>query len=103
MAKLKLQPEPTFKAKVGIPVPGGAPVSVEFTFIWRNREDLQKFIAAGAEQPDTETILQMCSGWESTDPFTRESIDILVANYIPAPQAIFDTYIDEHTKARTKN
>ena len=54
---------------------------------------------------DTDLIMEMCTGWELTDPFNRESVDLLVRNYIQAGNAIFETYLDEHTssKAREKN
>jgi hypothetical protein len=52
---------------------------------------------------DPELIEEMCSGWDLSDPFNRESIDLLVLNYIGATGAIFDKYIDEHTKAKAKN
>lgn len=103
MGKLKLQPDPTFKAKVPIPVPGAPSVDVEFTFKYRNRDELKAFMAASDERAEAETVLEMCTGWELTDAFTRESIDTLLLNYITASRAIFETYIDEHLKARAKN
>jgi hypothetical protein len=103
MAKFKLQPDPTFKAKVAIQVAGGKPVEVEFTFRHRSREDLEKFIQASTERPDPQTILEMASGWELSDAFTQENLELLSQNYIGASRAIFDKYIEEHTKARLGN
>lgn len=103
MAKLKLQPEPTFRAKVGIAVPGGAPVDVEFTFKYRNRDEVQAFIDASKERDNVATILEMCTGWELTDPFNAETVAQLALNYIAAPEAIFVAYLDELTRAARKN
>lgn len=104
MAKLKLQPDPTFKAKVEMPVPGAAPVDLEFTFKYRTKSELQAFIKASVErEDDAQTILEMATGWELTDPFSRESIDMLVSNYITAPRVIFDKYVEEHMKVARKN
>jgi hypothetical protein len=103
MAKLKLQPDPTFRAKVGIAVPGAAAVEVEFTFKYRNRDEVQAFIDASKERDNVATILEMCTGWELTDPFTAENIATLVLNYIAAPEAIFIQYLDELTRAARKN
>lgn len=107
MARLKLQPDPTFKAKVGIAVPGAADVPVEFTFKYRDREEMKVFLARlndpEVKVSDAELIEDMCTGWELTDPFTRESLEKLVLNYIQSTSAIFDKYLDEHTKARAKN
>lgn len=103
MAKLKLQPEPTFKAKVAIPVAGADGVDVEFTFRHRTREELQKFISASGDREDVDTILEMASGWELSDAFTKDNLGLLVQNYIAAPRAVFDKYVDELVKARAKN
>ncbi|MGH8430341.1 MAG: phage tail assembly chaperone [Solimonas sp.] len=104
MAKLKLNPDPTFKAKVRISVAGAdEPVEVEFTFKHRTKDELQKFIEASASREDADNVLEMASGWELADAFTREAVDVLAQNYITAPRAIFDRYIDELVKAREKN
>lgn len=103
MAKLQLQPNPTFRAKVGIPVAGGEPVEVEFTFKHRTRDALQQFIDDGEKIEAEDRILAMVEGWELADPFTRENVRTLVQNYIAAPMAIFETYLDELVKARRKN
>jgi hypothetical protein len=107
MAKFKLQPAPTFTAPVDIPVPGDGFSKVVFTFKYRDRQQMKTFLdrIAKPDEPitDAEMIEDMCSGWELTDPFTRESIDLLVLNYIGATSAIFDKYLEEHTKARAKN
>lgn len=107
MAKFKLQPEPTFKAPVEIPVPGDGLVKVNFTFKYRDRDAMKAFLAKvsdpESQMTDEELIEEMCAGWELTDPFERASIELLVKNYIRATSAIFDKYLDEHTKAREKN
>lgn len=103
MAKLKLQPEPTFKARVAISQAGGNDVFVEFTFKHRTKDELDAFVEASRGRDDQVTIMEACTGWELTDPWTRESIDLLVANYISSGAAIFHTYIDELTKVRIKN
>lgn len=103
MAKLKLQPDPTFKAKVAIPVAGSSTVDVEFTFRHRARDELQTFIESSAEREDADTIMEMASAWELSDAFTRENVDLLVQNYIASGRAVFEKYVDELVKARAKN
>ena len=103
MAKLKLQPDPTFKAKVAIPVAGSAPVEVEFTFRHRTKEELQKFIEDSGKRDDPDTIMELAAGWELSDQFTRENVDLLVQNYIASARAVFDKYLDELVKARLGN
>jgi len=104
MAKFKLQPNPTFKAKVAIPAAGSSEaVEVEFTFKHRARADLEAFIQASTTRPDPATILEMATGWELSDEFSHENLELLSQNYIGASRAIFDRYIEEHTKARLGN
>lgn len=103
MGKLSLQPNPTFHAEVVISPAGGPDVKIDFTFKHRTRAELDAFVAASANRPDADSILEMCTAWELTDPFTRESLELLTQNYISASRAIFDTYVDELTKGRRKN
>jgi hypothetical protein len=103
MAKLKLNPDPTFKSQVGIPVAGGDAVEVEFTFKHRTRDEMDAFLKAATELRDAGLIMEMASGWELADAFTAVNVNKLAQNYITAPQAIFQTYLDELVKARVKN
>lgn len=104
MAKLKLQPDPTFKAKVEIAVPGAAPASVVFTFKHRTRQEMERFLPTVTEmQDDAQLIMALCTGWELADDFTEENVRALVDAYIAAPGAIFEAYIKELTGNRTKN
>lgn len=107
MAKFKLQPAPTFTAPVEIPVPGDGLSKVVFTFKYRDRDAMKAFLAKvsapESTMTDEELIEEMCVGWELADPFERASVELLVRNYIQAAGAIFDKYLDEHTKARAKN
>lgn len=103
MAKLKLNPDPTFKAKVAIQAAGGGVDPVEFTFKHRTRDQMDEFMKAALELRDAELIMAVASGWELEDAFTAENLNQLAQNYITSPQAIFQTYIDEMVKAREKN
>jgi hypothetical protein len=104
MAKLKLQPDPTFKATVLIPAAGMPDVSLEFTFKHRTRDQLRKFVEESAERgDDAETILEMATGWELADAFNKENVTLLVQNYTTAGRCVFDKYLDELARARVKN
>lgn len=103
MAKLTLNPAPTFKAKVGIPVAGGEPVDVEFVFKHRTKDELDAFIESRKGKSDKETLLEMASGWELDDPFSAESVERLLQNYAGAGLAIYKAYIAELYGARIKN
>lgn len=103
MAKLKLQPEPVFKATVQIPAAGSADLGLEFTFKHRTRDQLKQFIEESAERDDADTILEMASGWELADAFTRENVTLLVQNYVSAARAVWEKYLDELARGRAKN
>lgn len=103
MAKLKLVANPTFKAKVGIPVAGGDPVDVEMTFKHRTKADLEEFIKTRAGKDDIDSFMEMVTGWELDDPFSKENAETLLQNYAGAGLATFKTYIDQLVQARIKN
>jgi hypothetical protein len=103
MAKLKLNPDPTFKAKVAIQAPGSGVDPVEFTFKHRTRDEMDAFLKVSPELKDAALIMEMATGWELVDAFTPENINKLVQNYITAPQTIFEAYLEEMVKARRKN
>lgn len=106
MAKIKLQPDPTFKAKADIAVPGGVPVGVTFTFKYRTRQEMERFLKSANENEfddDVKLIMAMVTGWELADDFTEENVRTLVDSYISAPVSIFEAYCRELTGVRSKN
>lgn len=101
--KLALTASPSFRSKVGIPVPGAKAVEVEFTFKGRTREQFKEFVDALAGMEDAEAIMGLASGWELDDPFTRENVALLVDNYLGAARVIIEKYFAELTQARLGN
>lgn len=102
MAKLTLKPDPTFKAKVGIPVPGSdEPAEVEFVFKHRTRDELDKWMSETGE--DLQKVLEMASGWDLPDKFTDANVQKLLQNYFGAASAIVTGYLSELLKAKTGN
>ena len=106
MAKLKLQPDPTFKAKVPVGVPGAPDVEVEFVFKYRNRDEFLAFLEPLQKDDaafDAGLVMAMCQGWDLLDAFSAENVALLCLNYVSAPRAVFEAYGRELTKARAKN
>lgn len=103
MAKLVLSAEPTFKAPVAIPVPGGAPVSVEFTFRWRTREELVAWSEDMTKRTEGELVHSMCTGWELDDEFTVANVQLLCDKYQQASGALVQAYAEQLRGARAKN
>lgn len=103
MAKLSLQQNPTFRARVDIPVPGSKPVPVEFTFRNRTREQLAQWLE-GLDGKDTHVaVMEIASGWDLEDSFDESNVALLLSNYIGAWGAVYDKYMGELVKAREKN
>jgi hypothetical protein len=103
MAKLKLAAHPTFDAKVGIPVAGGAPVEVLLTFRHRTKDKLNEWIKGREGQEDLDTFMDMVAGWELDEPFERANVEILLQNHIGAALAAYLVYLDELTKHKQGN
>lgn len=104
MAKLKLQPDPSFKAKVAISVPGAEPANVVFTFKHRTRQEMDRFLKSVSDMADdVEMVMALATGWELADDFTEENVRTLVDSYISAPAAIFEAYLAQLTGNRAKN
>jgi hypothetical protein len=101
--KLILTPSPTFKAKVSIPVPGSAPVDVEFTFKGRTRTAFKDFVDSLKDREDVDVLMDICSGWELEDAFNRENIEALNESYLGASRAVIEKYFAEITNARLGN
>ena len=104
MATFSLVPEPTFKAKVDIPVPGKKAQKLEFTFKWRGLDEFRAFMDnLGNYDDDTAVVLEMVTGWELSDAYTPENVEKLVKNYIGSAGAILNTYLRENAAARVGN
>lgn len=101
----KLKANPTFKTKVGIPIPGGEPESVEFEFRHRTLDGITKFReeCAAGKKSNREVFDAIVVGWGLTDEFNGDNIDMLLQNYPGAANAIAGVYLEELFKARRGN
>lgn len=105
MSKVKfvLDPAPTFKATVNIPVHGGTTAPVVFEFKHRDREALEQFTKSVGERPVEDTVMDVAVGWDLEDSFDADSIKKLCKNYMGAPSAIADAYYGEIYQRRLGN
>lgn len=107
MAKLKLTADPTFTAKVGIPIAGGEPATVLFTFKHRTQDELKEFVKElqSGKKPtsDVDMLMSIACGWDLEDEFNRENVALMTQMYHAAAQAISEKYAEELTQARLKN
>lgn len=103
---LKLIPNPTFKAKVDIPTPGGEAASVAFEFKHRSKEELDAFLAAEHWKTagEVQTVMEFVVGWDGVDtPFSAEALDTMFKHYQKAAGAITTKYLAELGPARLGN
>ena len=101
--KFSLTANPTFKALVDVPVPGGKSAAVEFTFKSRTRDEFRLFIDGLGDRLDVDVIMDMASGWDLEDPFDQANVELLTQNYLGAARAVIEKYLSELTAARVGN
>lgn len=105
MSKVKfvLDPAPTFKATVDIPVHGGEPAPVGFVFKHRTRDELDEFFKSISQLSVEESVLECVVGWDLDDEFNAENVARLCQNYLGAPGAISQAYATELFQRRLGN
>lgn len=103
MAKLKLTANPTFKAKVPVPIAGDAAVDVEMTFKHRTKAALDKWISSAEGRSDVASFMDMVEGWELEDEFNEANVVLLLENYIGVGVAVLRTYVEQLVQAKAKN
>ena len=101
--KFSLDPSPTFKTKVGIPVPGKQPALIEFEFKHFPRDEYAALFQREPLPTDTDLIMDVVVGWELDDPFNAESVEKLTQNYQGAAAAIIKKFCEEVGAARLGN
>lgn len=101
----KLQPNPTFFAKVDLSVPGESkPQSVEIEFRHMTCKELNSRAERIAKQTNFEALSEIIVGWKGIDaPFSGESLEALIDNYPMAAGELFSAFNRELFEARRKN
>ncbi|NWB20078.1 phage tail assembly chaperone [Pseudomonas sp. D4002] len=126
MAKIRIAQNPTFKALVSIPIVGGEPEKIEFTFKYRDRPGLaalfdewnlkrdearaalgesptlSEIVAADTEQ-QSQQIKDLVVGWGFDDKFEDKSIRALVTSCQGAAEAVVNAYQSAFNQARLGN
>lgn len=121
--KFKIKQNPTFKAKVVIPIVGGDGVETEFEFKYLTRKELAAMYdkwsdeakkltfedVTLAELTDQEMKLQVMQikdivcGWDIEDEFNDENIEGLVNISINIVKAITDVYQKAYVESKLGN
>ena len=101
----KLQPKPTFWAKVPVSIPGESkPANIEVEFKHLGRESLKTFFETLDGKTDGEALSEIVCNWRGIDAeFSRDSFDELLSNYPSTAISLFTTYRQEVMEAKAKN
>lgn len=102
MARLKLNPDPTFSLKVAVPVPAGT-ADVAFTFKYRDADAVQKWIDDTRDMTAVDTVMDCATAWDLTDVFNADNVTLLCRNYPGAGIAIVEAYLRALTGVRQGN
>lgn len=101
----KLQPKPTFWAKVPISIAGApkpSPLDIEFKYL--DRDELRKYIASLDGREDDESLAEIVMGWKDVDDeFSPDALKRLLKNYPSAALSMVKTFVAEALEAKTKN
>ncbi|RRD90430.1 phage tail assembly chaperone [Conchiformibius steedae] len=107
MAKLKFQPNPTFKLLVSVPIAGQLEdEEVTFTVKYLTRKQLGEMV----EKADESLYDYLCRslkylvvGWDLDVEFNEQNLDILLDNYPQIPERFKDKYLKEYLGNAEKN
>lgn len=101
----KLDPSPTFKIKVKIPVPGDKSAALEVEFRHKTKKELQRYLeeAAGGRD-DVQALDEIIVGWSGLEEaYSKDVLARLLDNYPGSAGAILGTYAKELGDARLGN
>ncbi len=100
----KIKPNPTFRAFVDIPVPGGEFEKIEFEFKHFTAKEFDDLLKQWAGKPDIEYMPKFIVGWFGVEcEYSVEALEELFQWRATAPRAIYKKYVAEMFEAREKN
>lgn len=103
MAKLSIDANPTFTTPVPIPVHGGDPVLMGFTFKHRTLDEMAAWVGSRDGKTDVDAVLDMVVGWDFAEEFTPENVARLLQQRVGTSLSIFTVYTREIYQAKLKN
>lgn len=92
---LKRKPNPTFRDKVMIPVPGEEPLRLSCEFRYMSRKEFDAFIESNAKQarPDIDVVKEVLVAWhDHDDEYSPEALEEFLDAYPGAAAAISALY-----------
>lgn len=107
----KLNPTPTFKAKVPLTVPGlPEPLAISVVFRHLNRKALASWLAKAPGRADAEIMHEVIESWSGVFndegrevPYDFTALTALLENYGAANGEFLRAFLSELTEAKRKN
>lgn len=103
----KLQPNPTFSAKVPLSIPGQAkPAEIEVEFKFLTRKKVAEFYERlrTESKEDADALAEIIVGWKGIDEaYSPEALAMLLDNYPAASRDLFASFNRELMESRQKN
>jgi len=101
----KLNPNPTFTAKVPLSVPGSDKlVNVDIEFKHLSRKAIKTYFEGLEGKTDSEALGEIIVGWKGIDEtFSAEALECLLDNYPASGGELFAAFRAELMEARRKN
>lgn len=99
---IKLEPNPTFRVNVKIPVPGGTGFEIDCEFRHKTTKEKDEYIRS--KGGDLAAVQDILVGWkDDAVPYSDETLIVLLDNYPSAATAIVGAYLSELVGARRGN
>ena len=106
-----IDPKPTFRATVPVPVPGqDAPASLVLVFRHLGKKALRAWIDGAKDKKDADFLGAVVVDWDAVQDaqgqdvaFNAAAFEQLLDSYATAGDAIFNAYLRELTEGRAKN
>lgn len=102
--KLTLNPSPTFKATVEVPLPGGKAAQVGFEFVHMKVDEFDSWLKSRTDD-DTwpKSIMHIAKSWDLDIPFDEENLTTMCNNYHAFGRRVLQRYTDELVGSRLGN
>ncbi len=99
----KIDGEPTFKATVQIPVPGGDDRPLEVEFKWLTAQEFGEKCKGTEGKDDAAFFAELVVRWSADADCNEDALRRLFAKYPNAARRMFETYRRELFEAEEKN
>ncbi len=107
----KIVADPTFVAPVPLSRPGvAAPIAVQVTFRYKNRDQLKAWIAKSGKVEDVDHLDEVIESWTGVQdangdavPYSVTALSDILAAFTPSRGEFFRAYLHELTDAKVKN